>query len=152
MTLPNFERKNRHFFIFMHPKMDKNNLQEELLKLIKDTREAKGLSRRKLADLAGISPTSYNDYESGENPIPFDRLLKILHVLELDIFNFGKTVEIEQTSLQLVPVDGKQIENYFQATMEAFQMMQEKAKEDNKEIKDLKKDIEEIKELLRNKA
>ena len=136
----------------MNSKMDKNNLQEELLKLIKDTREAKGLSRRKLADLAGISPTSYNDYESGENPIPFDRLLKIIDVLELDIFNFGKTVEVEQTTIQLVPLDGKQVEGYFQATLEAFQMMQEKAKEDSQEIKNLKKDIEEIKELLKNKS
>jgi hypothetical protein len=71
--------------------------------------------------------------------------LKIVDVLELDIFNFGKTVEIEQTSLQLVPIDGKQVEGYFQATLEAFLQMQER-------LKQLEEDNKEIKELLRNKS
>ena len=132
--------------------MNKENIQQELLRVVKEAREAKGLSRRKLADITGISPASYNDYESGASPFPFDRLLKVAEVLELDIFNFGKTVEVEQTTIQLVPLDGKQVEGYFQATLEAFQMMQEKAKEDSQEIKNLKKDIEEIKELLKNKS
>jgi transcriptional regulator with XRE-family HTH domain len=135
--------------------MDSSEAQKQVLELIRTTREAKGLSRRKLAELADISPTTYNECESGARAFTFDRLTKVLEVLELDIFNFGKTVEIEQTSLQLVPVDGKQIEGYFHATAEGYKQIQErmdKMEAENKDIQSIKKDIEEIKELLRNKS
>lgn len=129
-----------------------SDFEKQILAKIKEAREAKGLSKRKLAELADISSSAYNDYENGDRPFPFDRLLKVLEALELDIFSLGKTVEVETTTLQLVPIDGKQVEGYFQATLEAFQMIQEKAKEDSKEIKDLKREMEEIKELLRGKS
>ena len=129
--------------------MNKENIQQELLRVVKEAREAKGLSRRKLADITGISPASYNDYESGASPFPFDRLLKVAEVLELDIFNFGKTVEVEQTTIQLVPLDGKQVEGYFHATVEGYKQIQERM--DKTEIEN-KKILEEINELKKNQS
>ncbi len=135
--------------------MDSGEAQKQVLALIKITREAKGLSRRKLAELADISPTTYNECESGARAFTFDRLTKVLEVLELDIFNFGKTAEIEQTSIQLAPIDDKQIENYFQTTTEGYRQIQEridKMEQENRDIQSMKRDIEEIKKLLKNNS
>lgn len=126
------------------------NTQQKLLDLIVQTRQSKKWSRRKLADIADISPTSYNEYEAGNTPFPFDRLLKVLEVLELDIFDFEKTTKEQATEnvttpSVFLPINGRLIEGYFQATTEAFLQMQER-------LKQLEEDNKEIKELLRNKS
>lgn len=53
---------------------------------IRDLREDKDLSQTKLAKLIGMSQTGYSKYETGENDIPTNILIKLarLHGTSVD--------------------------------------------------------------------
>ena len=58
----------------------------DIIEKIKDTREAKGLSRYKLSQLTGIHESTLKRYEDRAiKKISFENLLKICEALEVDI-------------------------------------------------------------------
>lgn len=52
---------------------------------IRELREAQGLSRRELADRAGLSYTALTKWESGTNEIGFDKAVVIARALRCDV-------------------------------------------------------------------
>ena len=48
-----------------------------MYKRIRDLREDKDLTQKKLADMLGMSQTGYSKYETGENDIPTAILIKL---------------------------------------------------------------------------
>ena len=48
-----------------------------MYKRIRDMREDKDLTQKKLADMLGMSQTGYSKYETGENDIPTSILIKL---------------------------------------------------------------------------
>lgn len=52
---------------------------------IKDLREDKDLSQAKLAKLIGMSQTGYSKYETGENDIPTNILIKLAQLHETSV-------------------------------------------------------------------
>jgi len=52
---------------------------------IRELREAQGLSRRELADRAGLSYTALTKWESGTNEIGFDKAVIIARALHCDV-------------------------------------------------------------------
>ena len=58
----------------------------DIIEKIKDTREAKGLSRYKLSQLTGIHESTLKRYEDRAiKKISFENLLKICEALEINI-------------------------------------------------------------------
>jgi len=67
-------------------------------KRIKELRKRNNLSQEKLAELAGIEPTSLSNIENGRNYPSFITLEKILKILKTDfvtVFKFAKHNEPE---------------------------------------------------------
>ena len=57
-----------------------------IIEKIKETREAKGMSRYKLSQLTGIHESTLKRYEDGAiKKISFENLLKICEALEINI-------------------------------------------------------------------
>jgi y4mF family transcriptional regulator len=56
---------------------------QELAGVIKTHRKAAGLSREKLAEMAGVGKTVIYDIEKGKETVRLDTLLKILKVLNI---------------------------------------------------------------------
>lgn len=52
-------------------------------KRIKVFREAKGLTKRELAEMMGVTPTTVYLWETGRRTPPYDRLLAIAEKLEV---------------------------------------------------------------------
>lgn len=74
------------FFIFAFYTLLKNIDIETLLKAIKTGRKAKGISQKKMAELLNVSQRMYARYESNESEMTASTLLKIVQILDLDIF------------------------------------------------------------------
>lgn len=49
---------------------------------LRDLREDKDLSQKQLADIIGMSQTGYSKYETGENDIPTQILIKLADFYE----------------------------------------------------------------------
>lgn len=52
---------------------------------IRDLREDKDLSQTKLAKIIGMSQTGYSKYETGENDIPTNILIKLAQLHETSV-------------------------------------------------------------------
>ncbi len=52
---------------------------------IREAREARGLTQKQLADLAGIGKTAMFDLEHGNPGVRLNTLLSVLHILHLDL-------------------------------------------------------------------
>ncbi len=69
-------------------------------KVLKKYRNTKGLTLKNMGEKLGITYQQYQRYEKGITPPPFDRLEKIIHLLEIPptkLFNNEKIVDsIEQ--------------------------------------------------------
>lgn len=52
---------------------------------IRNLREDKDLSQTKLAELIGMSQTGYSKYETGENDIPTNILIKLAQIHETSV-------------------------------------------------------------------
>ncbi|MDE7177124.1 MAG: helix-turn-helix domain-containing protein [Lachnospiraceae bacterium] len=52
---------------------------------IRDLREDKDLTQTKLAKLIGMSQTGYSKYETGENDIPTNILIKLANLHETSV-------------------------------------------------------------------
>lgn len=52
---------------------------------IRDLREDKDMTQTKLAKLIGMSQTGYSKYETGENDIPTNILIKLAHLYETSV-------------------------------------------------------------------
>ena len=63
-----------------------------LYKRIRDLREDKDLSQTQIADFLGMSQTGYSKYETGENDIPTQILIKLADYYNTSIdFMLGRT-------------------------------------------------------------
>lgn len=61
--------------------------------VIKNKRNQKGISVRKLAELSGISPTTISDLENGNTKThTFETMVKIAKVLDIDMNDFVENV------------------------------------------------------------
>lgn len=59
---------------------------------LRDLREDHDLSQRKLAQMIGMSQTGYSKYETGENDIPTNILIKLSHLYDVSIdYLLGET-------------------------------------------------------------
>jgi transcriptional regulator with XRE-family HTH domain len=77
---------------------------DELLILIKQTREEKGISQKELAKHLGISQPAYNNIESGATALKVETLFQIASFLGIDFFpnpNNNKTEDL----ITVNPVD-----------------------------------------------
>ncbi len=52
---------------------------------IRDLREDKDISQTKLAKILGMSQTGYSKYETGENDVPTNILIKLAHYHETSV-------------------------------------------------------------------
>ena len=63
-----------------------------MYKRIRDLREDKDLSQTQIADFLGMSQTGYSKYETGENDIPTQILIKLADYYNTSIdFMLGRT-------------------------------------------------------------
>lgn len=63
---------------------------------IRDLREDKDMSQTKLAKILGMSQTGYSKYETGENDVPTNILIKLAHYYETSVdYILGLTDEKE---------------------------------------------------------
>lgn len=63
---------------------------------IRDLREDKDMSQTKLAKILGMSQTGYSKYETGENDVPTNILIKLAHYHETSVdYILGLTDEKE---------------------------------------------------------
>ncbi len=59
---------------------------------IRDLREDRDLTQRKIADMLGMSQTGYSKYETGENDIPTSILIKLAKFYDTSIdYLLGQT-------------------------------------------------------------
>ncbi len=59
---------------------------------IRDLREDRDLTQRKVADMLGMSQTGYSKYETGENDIPTSILIKLAKFYDTSIdYLLGQT-------------------------------------------------------------
>jgi len=58
---------------------------EKLSKMIQIHRKASGLSRKELADIAGVGKTVIFDLEHGKQTVRLDTVLKVLNALNIKI-------------------------------------------------------------------
>ena len=59
---------------------------------LRDLREDHDLSQRKLAEMIGMSQTGYSKYETGENDIPTNILIKLSRLYKVSIdYLLGET-------------------------------------------------------------
>lgn len=52
---------------------------------IRDLREDKDISQTKLAQILGMSQTGYSKYETGENDVPTNILIKLAYYYETSV-------------------------------------------------------------------
>jgi transcriptional regulator with XRE-family HTH domain len=69
---------------------------EKILKKIRETRKLKGLSHENMAHELDISPSAYNKLERSETTLSLERLLKIIEILEISLYDI---FEIESESI-----------------------------------------------------
>ena len=71
---------------------------ESLKDIIKMHRLSAGLSRRELAEYAGVSTTFLSDVEGGKETIRFDKILDVFNVLNIEIIFDSPTLrQIKQS-------------------------------------------------------
>lgn len=60
---------------------------------LRDLREDRDFSQRQIADILNMSQTGYSKYETGENDIPTDILLKLADFYEVSVdYLLGRNV------------------------------------------------------------
>jgi len=107
---------------------------ENLLKLIVEKRKAMNLSQREMAEKIGTNQNSYKNIETGQSKLPFETLLKILDVLQIDIFNIkNKTSESE---LMSIPTNEEFLQSYVNLSKDV-----EEFKAQNTQIVNLLKEL-----------
>ena len=60
-------------------------MAQELSKMILNARKHAGLTQKELADLAGVAKNLVYELEKGKKTIQYANLLKVLHVLNIQI-------------------------------------------------------------------
>ena len=64
---------------------------------LRDLREDRDLSQKELSQIIGMSQTGYSKYETGENDIPTEILIKLARFYEVSIdYILGETHEKER--------------------------------------------------------
>ncbi len=70
-----------------------------MFKRLRDLREDHDLSQTKVASYLGMSQTGYSKYETGENDIPTDVLIKLA-----DLYNTSIDYLLERTDNSAPPI------------------------------------------------
>ncbi len=60
-------------------------MAQELPGMIRNVRKHAGLTQKELADLAGVAKNLVYELEKGKETIRYSNLLKVLHVLNIEI-------------------------------------------------------------------
>jgi transcriptional regulator with XRE-family HTH domain len=68
-----------------------NNIKQTLGKRVKELRDNLKLSQEALADKAELDRTFINHVENGRRNISIDNIHKIVHALEISIYEFFNT-------------------------------------------------------------
>ena len=61
-----------------------DNIYDKIIEQIQDTRKAKNITQKKLAEDLGISPVTYSDMENGKTKFSVVRLIAVLKYLQID--------------------------------------------------------------------
>jgi len=69
-------------------------LAHKLSKIVLFHRKKSGLTRKQLADLAGVGKTVIYDIENGKETIRFSTLQKVLKVLNIEVTYTGPLMEV----------------------------------------------------------
>jgi len=64
-----------------------------LIQLIKDTRKRKGISQTEMSEKLGVSLPTYSRYENGVTEMNVSTLLKIVEILDLEIFKKSNIID-----------------------------------------------------------
>lgn len=68
----------------MKEKEDAEQLFESIVAKIIETRQAKGITKKEMAERLGVHPASYGDMESGKIKFSVTNLFAVMKILELD--------------------------------------------------------------------
>ncbi len=60
-------------------------MEQKYYERIRDTRESKGFTQKRLAELAGIAPGSLSAYENGNKTPPVDVATRLAKALEVSL-------------------------------------------------------------------
>lgn len=66
--------------------------ETELIELIKETRKARKITQKEVADNIGIGQDQYSRYENGKAKMSLETFLKIVQILDLEIFKIANTI------------------------------------------------------------
>ncbi len=69
---------------------------------IRSVREAKGYSQEYLAEMLGLSQSSYANLESGKSNLSVDRLIQVCEILQIDIHKFLASMFINEPKGNMV--------------------------------------------------
>ena len=67
----------RKFEICVAPSRKRSGMEINMYPRIRNLREDKDISQTKLANILGMSQTGYSKYETGENDVPTNILIKL---------------------------------------------------------------------------
>ena len=59
--------------------------KQVVAEMLRELRKAKGFKQKEIAELLGISPQTYNGYETGRNEPPIELLVRFSYLYELPI-------------------------------------------------------------------
>lgn len=112
------------------------NLVEEIVKV----RKTQGKTQDEIADFLGLGLTTYASMEQGRSKFTFERLLRVCNYLGIDI---GEALKPKEEAKEEITTELVSIENVMDLS-KAFSKLVTK-----EEFQALAKDIQEIKELLK---
>ena len=81
------------FIIFEINQLTMEDTLKKLRNLIRTYRLKKGYSQENMAELLGISQSSYTNIESGKNKLTIDKLLEIIQLLDIPHDDFMQACE-----------------------------------------------------------
>jgi transcriptional regulator with XRE-family HTH domain len=119
----------------------------ELSAKIRKIRELKGISQEHIVARLGMSQAAYSRLEKDDKQLTFDKLESIAEVLEIDpfkILNFDEQMIFNNSNQAGGTANVARIENYYAYSEKEKELYES-------QIEELKKEIEFLKELIKNK-
>ena len=119
----------------------------ELSAKIRKIRELKGISQEHIAARLGMSQAAYSRLEKDDKQLTFDKLESIAEVLEIDpmkILNFDEQMIFNNSNQAGGTANLAKIQHYYAYSEKEKELYES-------QIEELKKEIEFLKELIKNK-